>query len=81
MTSHTFSRLLITFELPPAALKKLEATFQRVYYHPEAAETRPPKEALDNADVWFLRWSGVPKGVTLADTPKLRLIQLTSGMS
>lgn len=84
MTSHTFNRLLITFDIPPACLAKLKQTFHTVHYFPDPAETPPPKEVLREVDVWFLsflRWVGVPEDVRLEDTPNLRLIQLTSGMS
>lgn len=81
MTSHTFTRLLITLHLPDAALRKLEAIFPKIHYYPDAVDAPPPAEVLRDADVWFLRWTGALKGVKLEDTPNLRLIQLTYGMS
>jgi hypothetical protein len=79
MTSHRFDTLLVTLPLSNAALASLRAAFRTVLYRPDAGDAPPHKDDLARAEVWFTKWSGIPKGVELGDTPRLRLVQLTSG--
>jgi hypothetical protein len=77
MSSTALSVLAISgVSISDASLSKLKELFPTVHYHPDG---KVPSEVWKDVEVWYTRYTGFPEGITLADIPRTRAIQLSSG--
>jgi hypothetical protein len=72
-----YNTLAVTLEVSDLTLSKFKKAFRSVHYHPDG---NVPDSALESVEVWFSKWSGLPDGVKIEQVPKLKIVQLTSGM-
>lgn len=77
MTSTKFNTLIVAVEISSESLAKLRSAFHTVHYSPDAVV---PQKYWESAEVWYVRWLGLPKEIKSVDEiPKTRGIQLSSG--
>lgn len=76
MTAHTYTTLVLGFEVSPDVKSKLDKTFHTVHYHPDGSI---PDKAWRESDVCFAMPNGLPDTLKLEQVPNLHLVQILSG--
>ncbi|KAI9638424.1 D-isomer specific 2-hydroxyacid dehydrogenase [Dioszegia hungarica] len=75
MTAHTYTTLVLGFEVSPDVKSKLDKTFHTVHYHPDGSI---PDKAWRESDVCFAMPNGLPDTLKLEQVPNLHLVQILS---
>ncbi|EIW70315.1 hypothetical protein TREMEDRAFT_30110 [Tremella mesenterica DSM 1558] len=79
MTAQLYPTLAITVTISQASLAKLKEQFTTVHYYPIEGDKLFPEHLASEVDVWYSRFSGLPKFITKYEQiPRTKFVQLTS---
>jgi hypothetical protein len=75
-TAESYPTCAVILPVSEYALSLLRSNFKTVHYYPEGDI---PKDIAAEVDIWYARWTGLPKDMQLEDLPKTKVLQLASG--